>query len=83
MLPKLFNERNGTAIKSSDVLVDVGCGRGRVINWWLSLGLGNKIVSWLPRLLPRGAILRMTQASQRRRAKPKYDGWPRRPKEGG
>ncbi len=44
MLPKLFNERNGTAIKSSDVLVDVGCGRGRVINWWLSLGLGNKIV---------------------------------------
>jgi len=46
-------------------------------------GLGNKIVSWLPRLLPRGAILRMTQASQRRRAKPKYDGWPRRPKEGG
>jgi len=46
-------------------------------------GLGNKIVSWLPRLLPRGAILRMTQASQRRRAKPKYDGWPRRPKEDG
>jgi hypothetical protein len=44
MLPKLFNERNGTVIRREDVLVDVGCGRGRVINWWLSLGLGNKIV---------------------------------------
>jgi SAM-dependent methyltransferase len=44
MLPKLFNERNGTAIKPDDVLVDIGCGRGRVLNWWLSLGYGNKIV---------------------------------------
>jgi hypothetical protein len=44
MLPKLFNERNGTEIRPDDVLVDVGCGRGRVINWWLSLGLANKLV---------------------------------------
>jgi hypothetical protein len=44
MLPKLFDERNGVVVSSADVLVDVGCGRGRVINWWLSLGLGNKIV---------------------------------------
>jgi len=30
-------------IKADDVLVDVGCGRGRVINWWLSRGLRNQI----------------------------------------
>jgi hypothetical protein len=42
-MPRLFSAANGTAIKPSDVLVDVGCGRGRVINWWLSLGLGNSI----------------------------------------
>jgi SAM-dependent methyltransferase len=43
-LPKIFNERNGIRITDADVLVDVGCGRGRVINWWLSLGLKNRIV---------------------------------------
>ena len=32
------------AINPDDVLVDVGCGRGRVINWWLSQGLHNRIV---------------------------------------
>lgn len=32
------------AIKNFDVLVDVGCGRGRVINWWLNQGIKNKIV---------------------------------------
>ena len=32
------------AIRPDDVLVDVGCGRGRVINWWLSQGLHNRIV---------------------------------------
>jgi len=42
-MPRLFSAAHGTAIKPSDVLVDVGCGRGRVINWWLSLGLGNSI----------------------------------------
>lgn len=31
-------------IGSSDVLVDVGCGRGRVINWWLRMGCRNDIV---------------------------------------
>jgi SAM-dependent methyltransferase len=44
MLPKLFNELDGTSIGAEDVLVDVGCGRGRVLNWWLSLELGNRIV---------------------------------------
>jgi hypothetical protein len=42
-MPRLFSAANDTAIDPSDVLVDVGCGRGRVINWWLSLGLGNSI----------------------------------------
>lgn len=27
-----------------DVLVDVGCGKGRVINWWLSQGYDNPII---------------------------------------
>ena len=30
-------------IKTNDVLVDVGCGKGRVINFWLSRHLTNKI----------------------------------------
>jgi SAM-dependent methyltransferase len=30
-------------IRRSDVLVDVGCGKGRVINFWLSRKLTNKI----------------------------------------
>jgi hypothetical protein len=42
-MPRLFHAKNGTALKRSDVLVDVGCGKGRVINWWLTQGLGNKI----------------------------------------
>lgn len=42
-LAKLYR-RNGIAIRESDVLVDVGCGRGRVINWWLSRGLRNRMV---------------------------------------
>lgn len=42
-LPKIFNAANGLQIRPDDVLVDVGCGKGRVINWWLSLGLGNRI----------------------------------------
>ncbi|HVH14085.1 MAG TPA: class I SAM-dependent methyltransferase [Longimicrobium sp.] len=36
--------RNRIAIATTDVLVDVGCGRGRVINWWLGRGLRNHIV---------------------------------------
>ncbi len=31
-------------IKKDDVLVDVGCGKGRVINYWLSRKLKNRIV---------------------------------------
>ena len=31
-------------IKKNDVLVDVGCGKGRIINYWLSRKLKNKIV---------------------------------------
>ena len=31
-------------IKPDDVLVDVGCGEGRVINFWLSQGLTNLII---------------------------------------
>jgi SAM-dependent methyltransferase len=31
-------------ITSHDVLVDVGCGKGRVINYWLSSGYRNKMV---------------------------------------
>ena len=34
----------GETIAEDDVLVDVGCGKGRVINWWLSRGLRNRIV---------------------------------------
>jgi len=43
-LPKLFHERNGVMIRDTDVLVDVGCGKGRVINWWLRRGLHNKMI---------------------------------------
>ena len=42
-------------------------------------GFGNKIVSFLPRLLPRGMVLRSIEPYQRGRgARP--DGWKRRPK---
>lgn len=34
----------GVAVTPEDVLVDVGCGRGRVLNYWLSLGLPNRLV---------------------------------------
>ncbi|HYO51739.1 class I SAM-dependent methyltransferase [Archangium sp.] len=30
-------------IAADDVLVDVGCGRGRVLRWWLSRGLRNRM----------------------------------------
>jgi SAM-dependent methyltransferase len=32
VLPTLFRER----VRDNDVLVDVGCGKGRVLNWWLA-----------------------------------------------
>jgi SAM-dependent methyltransferase len=31
-------------IRDSDVLVDVGCGKGRVINWWLKQGHQNRMI---------------------------------------
>lgn len=31
-------------VKASDVLVDVGCGRGRAISWWLDQGYRNQII---------------------------------------
>lgn len=42
-LERIFDPRNGLDIRSDDVLVDIGCGKGRVINWWLGRGLGNRI----------------------------------------
>ena len=39
IMPQLFAGR----ISSRDVLVDIGCGSGRVINWWLSQGFTNRI----------------------------------------
>ena len=40
VLPHIF----GDLVKPTDVLVDIGCGRGRVIRWWLSQEYGNKIL---------------------------------------
>ena len=37
-------EKGWLRIKETDVLVDVGCGRGRVLNYWLSLGLRNRLI---------------------------------------
>jgi len=31
-------------ILQTDVLVDIGCGKGRVLNWWLSLGISNQLI---------------------------------------
>ena len=42
-LRELFGPDN-SLIGPADVLVDVGCGKGRVLNFWLSLGLKNRIV---------------------------------------
>ncbi len=41
VLPKVFQLVN---IHPSDVLVDVGCGQGRVILWWLRHGFRNRII---------------------------------------
>ncbi len=40
VLSKIFEHR----IQESDVLVDVGCGHGRVINWWLSYHPKNNMI---------------------------------------
>jgi hypothetical protein len=39
-LPYIFKD----IIKPEDVLVDVGCGNGRVINWWLHSGYKNTMI---------------------------------------
>ena len=40
-LMKLFRE---VPIRETDILVDVGCGKGRVINYWLHMGCNNPII---------------------------------------
>lgn len=42
-LSKLFADHNVT-VGPDDVLVDVGCGKGRVLNFWLHKGLRNRMV---------------------------------------
>jgi Methyltransferase domain len=39
----LMSQIFGGRIRPDDVLVDVGCGKGRVINWWLAQGVRNPI----------------------------------------
>ncbi len=41
VMPHIFN---CIRIRKQDVLVDVGCGKGRIINYWLSRRLKNKII---------------------------------------
>jgi hypothetical protein len=35
---------SGVDVTPDDVLVDIGCGRGRVFNWWLSRGWENRMI---------------------------------------
>lgn len=58
-LSQIFKGR----ISSDDVLVDVGCGKGRVINWWLDQGFTNPII---------GLELEEKVAEQTRRRLRKY-----------
>lgn len=51
-----LHRRNGIRVRPDDVLVDVGCGRGRVINWWLGQGWRNRMIGL--ELIP--AIARQT-----------------------
>jgi len=45
-------------------------------------GLGNKLVTFMPRVLPRGLMLRLVAANQSARPKAHEEGWPRRRPEG-
>ncbi len=40
----LMSQIFGGRVRDDDVLVEVGCGKGRVINWWLAQGYRNRIV---------------------------------------
>lgn len=40
-MPIIFKQVD---IVPEDVLVDVGCGKGRIINYWISQAVGNKII---------------------------------------
>lgn len=55
----------GADIRSDDVLVDVGCGKGRVINHWLRQGLRNPMI---------GTELDATIAERTRRRLRKHAG---------
>jgi SAM-dependent methyltransferase len=44
MLRRLFSPEAGIEVRPDDVLVDVGCGKGRVLNFWLDQGWTNRIV---------------------------------------
>jgi SAM-dependent methyltransferase len=41
-LERVFGPR-GVPVRPDDVLVDVGCGKGRILNYWLRSGLKNKL----------------------------------------
>lgn len=43
-LRRLFSAANGIVVGPDAVLVDVGCGLGRVLNFWLDAGLGKRQV---------------------------------------
>jgi methyltransferase family protein len=43
-LRRVFEGENGVEIYPDDVLVDFGCGKGRVLSYWLSRGCRNKMV---------------------------------------
>jgi len=44
-------------------------------------GFANSFVSFIPRLVPRGTMLKLVRRSQRRSPAAKPEGWPRRPSE--
>jgi SAM-dependent methyltransferase len=43
-LAEVFERTRGVSVRPDDVLVDVGCGKGRVMNFWLRNGLTNRMV---------------------------------------